>query len=70
MRVNTDLLKEVFLSVLPITVIGLILHFTLTPMASPVIIRFLLGAVLIILGLTVFLTGVELGVKPDRKSVV
>lgn len=64
MRVNTDLLKEVFLSVLPVTVIGMVLHFTLTPMASPVIIRFLLGAVLIILGLTVFLTGVELGVKP------
>lgn len=57
-------LKEVVYSVLPITVIVLILHFTLTPMETPFIIRFLIGAALIIIGLTIFLVGVDGGVTP------
>jgi len=57
-------LKEVLYSVLPITIIVLILHFTLTPIETPQIIRFLLGAVLIIIGLTIFLLGVDIGITP------
>lgn len=56
--------KEVLYSVLPITVIVLILHFTLTPMETPLIIRFLIGAALIIIGLTIFLVGVDGGITP------
>jgi len=57
-------LKEVLFSVLPITGLVLILNFTLTPVTTPLIIRFLVGAVLIVLGLTIFLLGVDIGITP------
>jgi hypothetical protein len=56
--------KEVIFSVLPITIIVLILHFTLTPLETPLLIRFLLGAFLIIIGLSIFLVGVDKGITP------
>ncbi len=55
---------EVLTSVLPITVMVLLLHFTLTPMEGPMIGRFLFGAALIMVGLTLFLIGVDIGVTP------
>lgn len=57
-------LKEVLYAVLPITIIVLILNFTIVPMATPLIIKFLIGAALIILGLTLFLIGVDNGITP------
>lgn len=56
--------KEVILSVLPITVIVLILNYTLTPMDTVMLIRFLIGAVFIAVGLTIFLIGVDVGITP------
>jgi hypothetical protein len=56
--------KEVLFSVLPISVIVVILNFTLTPLETPVLYRFLIGACCIIIGLTVFLLGVDLGITP------
>jgi hypothetical protein len=64
LNVLVSKLKEVLLSVLPITVIVIILNFTLTPLDTPLIIRFLIGAVLIIIGLTIFLIGVDVGITP------
>lgn len=64
MNVFTEKLKEVLFSVLPITLIVLILNFTLTPMETPLIIRFIMGAVLIIIGLAIFLIGVDIGITP------
>jgi hypothetical protein len=60
----TDKLKEVLFSVLPIVIIVLILNFTITPLETPTLIRFLIGALLIILGLSIFLLGVDLGITP------
>ena len=57
-------LKEVLYSVLPITAIVIILSFTLTPIDTPLMIRFLIGAILIIIGLTIFLLGVDIGITP------
>lgn len=57
-------IKEVLFSVLPITMLVLILNFTLTPLEAPLIIRFLMGAVLIVFGLTIFLIGVDIGITP------
>lgn len=57
-------MKEVTISVLPITLIVVLLHFTLAPLAPMVFGRFLLGAAFIILGLSIFLLGVDLGVSP------
>lgn len=56
--------KEVLLSVLPITALVLILNFTITPMDTPLIIRFLIGSLLVVLGLTFFLIGVDIGITP------
>lgn len=64
MGVIAEKFREVLYSVLPITVIVLILHFTATPLETTVLVKFLLGALLIILGLTIFLFGVDLGVTP------
>ncbi|NLY42928.1 MAG: DUF1538 domain-containing protein [Clostridiaceae bacterium] len=64
MNVIISKFKEVLYSVLPITLIGVILHFTLTPIDTPILIRFLIGAVLIIIGLTIFLLGVDIGLTP------
>lgn len=56
--------KESLLSVLPIAGIVLILHFTATPLEAVQLWRFIIGAVLIIIGLAVFLLGVEVGIDP------
>ena len=57
-------LKEVLYSVIPIIVIVLILNFTLTPLETPLIIRFLIGSLAIIIGLAIFLVGVDIGITP------
>lgn len=59
-----DRLREVFISVLPITAIVTVLHLTVTPLGPFVYLRFLLGTVLIVLGLTAFLQGVDTGITP------
>ena len=55
--------KEVFFSVLPITVIVLILHFVATPIPGEALARFFIGAFLMLIGLTVFLFGIDLGIS-------
>lgn len=57
-------LKEVFFSVLPILFIVLFLHLTLVPLSLVLWIRFLAGAFFVVLGLTIFLLGVDLGITP------
>lgn len=64
MSVLISKFKEVLSSVIPITIIVLILNFTLTPLDTPVFVRFLLGAMFIIIGLTIFLVGVDVGITP------
>lgn len=59
-----DKFKEVSLSVLPISLIVIILNFTLVPIDSDMLIRFIIGSLLVILGLGIFLFGVDLGVNP------
>ena len=51
-------------AVIPVVVIVMVLNFTLTPLGTTVFIRFVVGAMLIILGLTVFLLGVDIGITP------
>ena len=57
-------LKEVSFSVIPVTVMVLILHFTVIPMETTLVFGFLIGAALIILGLTFFLMGVDSSITP------
>ena len=56
--------KEVLATVLPISLLVVVLNFTVVPLETNVFIRFLLGAIFILLGLTIFLIGVDLGITP------
>lgn len=56
--------QEVLMAVLPVTGMVLLLHFTLVPLTGTLLLQFLLGAVLITVGLTLFLLGVDLGITP------
>lgn len=65
----TDKLKEVLMSVLPITFIVLILHFTISPLETDMLYAFLFGSALVIIGLTVFLFGIDQGLEPIGHGV-
>lgn len=64
MNVLIEKLKEVLFAVLPITIIVLLLNFTIAPLEFSLILRFIVGAILIIIGLSIFLFGVDIGVTP------
>jgi len=63
----TNKLKEVLSSVLPITILVLLLNFTILPLERSLLIPFLIGSILIIIGLTIFLLGVDIGITPVGK---
>lgn len=65
----TSKFKEVVFSILPIMIIVLLLNFTLVPMEQEVVARFMIGVVFIVVGLTLFLTGVDLGVTPIGNTI-
>ena len=57
-------LKETAVSVLPVMAIVLLLGLTIVPLASAFLLRFFISGLLLIIGLTVFLLGVDLGIQP------
>ncbi|MFH5834696.1 DUF1538 domain-containing protein [Proteiniclasticum sp. C24MP] len=63
MQLLLDKLKEILLAVLPITVIVVVLNFTLVPLGTMSFMRFLVGTLFVILGLSIFLFGVDLSVS-------
>ena len=64
MNILLKKLKEVSLSVLPITILVVILSFTIVPIGTEMFIRFLIGAMFVIIGLGVFLFGAHIGIGP------
>ena len=64
MNVITAKLKEALFSVLPITILVIILNFTFVPLETTTFFRFIIGSVAIIIGLTIFLFGVDSGITP------
>ena len=60
----TEKIKETVSSVLPITLIVLVLSFTLAPVPNGVLISFILGALLLILGMGLFTLGVDVSMTP------
>ena len=63
MEILINKLKEVTMSVAPVTLIVLILHFTIAPIEPILLARFLIGAIFIIIGLGIFLFGVEISIQ-------
>ena len=57
-------LKETAVSVLPVMAIVLFLGFTFVPLDKILLARFVAGGLLLIIGLTIFLLGVDLGIQP------
>ena len=62
-------LKETVLSVVPVMAIVLVLGLTVAPLQPLVLVRFMIGGVLLILGLTAFLMGVDIGIQPIGERV-
>ena len=56
--------RETALSVIPIVVIVVILNLTIAPVGWPAVGQFALGAVSIIVGLSLFLLGTDIGIVP------
>lgn len=56
--------KETVVSVLPVMAIVLLLGLTIVPLDKFLLIRFVLGGLFLIIGLTIFLLGVDLGIQP------
>ena len=69
MNIYTEKFKEALSSILPITIIVIILNFTLTPLGTPLIIRFIIGAILLTIGLSIFLIGVDIAITPLGSQV-
>lgn len=57
-------LKEITVAVLPIILFVLLLHFTLTPLNAETLIQFIIGSLFVIIGLTIFLIGVDIAITP------
>jgi len=57
-------IKESFFSALPIILLVLIINLTILPCEISVLINFFVGAILVILGMALFLYGVEMGITP------
>lgn len=62
-------IKESLISVLPVTGIVILLCFTITPVPSGTLLTFLVGAVLLILGMGFFTLGAEMAMTPMGEHV-
>lgn len=59
-----DKFQEVLRSVVPIVIIVLLVHFLVIPVSTSVLISFFIGAAVVVIGLTIFLTGIDLALTP------
>ena len=68
-KVLKEKIMEAFLSVLPITVIVLVITVVLTPMPSGTILMFMVGAALLIVGMGFFTLGADMAMMPMGEGV-
>lgn len=61
--------EESFVSVVPVMAIVILLHFTLAPLQEGELAKFITGGVLLILGLSIFLMGADIGMVPFGQKV-
>lgn len=62
-------IKEILVSVVPMMIMVMILHFTVAPLPGPSLASFLFGGFLLIIGLSIFLTGVDIGMLPIGQRI-
>lgn len=63
MNILEEKFKEVLSSILPIVILVIILSFTLIDIPKDLMTRFIIGALLVLIGLSVFLLGVDLSIR-------
>jgi hypothetical protein len=61
--------KETIVSVVPVMVIVLILHLTVSPLPTTMLVEFFIGGVLLILGMSIFLLGADISMIPVGQKV-
>ena len=64
LNIFNEKLKDMFFAVLSVTLIVVFLSFTIIPIESNKMWMFIIGALLIVLGLALFLVGVDIGITP------
>ena len=64
-----NILKEVVLGILPVVVIITLLHFSIAPVANEMYVKFLVSTCFVILGLFLFLIGIEYGFQSAGESI-
>lgn len=64
MNLFIEKIKEMFVAVFPVTAIILLLNFTVIPLGGETIGKFIVGTLSVIMGLSLFLFGVEMGIEP------
>lgn len=62
-------LKENVFAVLPVTLLVVILHFLVAPIDGLALTRFVVGGVVIIIGLSIFLLGVDITIQPVGQAL-
>ena len=68
-KILKEKIREAFFSVLPITIIVLVISVVLTPMPSGTILMFLAGAALLIIGMGFFMLGADMAMMPMGEGV-
>ncbi len=68
-KLLNDKLKEALISVLPITVIVILLCFTIAPIPNNMLVSFLTGAVMLIVGMAFFTVGADTAMTPIGNKV-
>ncbi len=69
MQTIKDTVREIVFAVLPITLVVIILQFTLIWLPFEVFLQFLIGVVMVSVGLILFLLGVHLGLLPIGEMI-
>ncbi|HHW75355.1 MAG TPA: DUF1538 domain-containing protein [Firmicutes bacterium] len=64
MNLLAEKMKEVSRTLLPVVLLVLLLCFTIVDVGANIILRFLVGSVMLLLGLAIFLWGVDLSINP------
>ena len=64
-----NILKEIVVGILPVLVVITLLQFTITPVETELYIRFLWSTVFVIIGLFLFLIGIEYGFQQAGESI-
>lgn len=64
MNLMAEKIKEVARTLIPVVILVVLLCFTIVDVETDVFIRFIIGSVLLLIGLSVFLWGVELSMTP------